>query len=120
LIRKIASSIFDDDGLMDPARYIIAVLFVTALLLGAVWWLRRMNLVGVNSTGIRVLANQNVGTRERLLIVRFGDEDVLIGVTAHSITRLASIPARSSDNQEGAGGEPPVSITSTRHVSRGD
>ena len=81
---------------MDPARYILAVLFVTALLLGAIWLLRRMNLVGVNkSTGIRIIAAQNIGTRERLLVVRFGQEDVLLGVTAQSITRLGSAPAES-------------------------
>jgi flagellar protein FliO/FliZ len=82
---------------MDPARYILAVLFVTALLLGAIWLLRRMNLVGVNkSTGIRIIAAQNIGTRERLLVVRFGQEDVLLGVTAQSITRLGSAPAETS------------------------
>ena len=81
---------------MDPARYIIAVLFVTALLVGAIWWLRRMNLVGVKSAGIRVIATQNIGTRERLLVVRFGGEDVLLGVTAHSITRLAVSPVDTS------------------------
>jgi flagellar protein FliO/FliZ len=96
---------------MDPTRYIVAVLFVTALLLGAIWWLRRMNLVGVNkTTGIRIIAAQNIGTRERLLVVRFGQEDVLLGVTAQSITRLASTPTEESAEKN----------HSTRSASQGD
>jgi len=91
---------------MDPTRYIIAVLFVTGLLLGAIWWLRRLNLVGVNkSSGIRIIAAQNIGTRERLLVVRFGQEDILLGVTAQSVTRLGSTPTE---------------VDSTRQASRGD
>ena len=96
---------------MDPTRYIVAVLFVTALLLGAIWWLRRMNLVGVNkTTGIRIIAAENIGTRERLLVVRFGQEDVLLGVTAQSITRLASTPTEESAEKN----------HSTRSASQGD
>lgn len=96
---------------MDPTRYIVAVLFVTALLLGAIWWLRRMNLVGVNkTTGIRIIAAQNIGTRERLLVVRFGHEDVLLGVTAQSITRLASTPTEEAAEKN----------HSTRSASQGD
>lgn len=88
---------------MDPARYILAVLFVTALLLGAIWWLRRMNLAGVDRrSGLRIIAAQSIGTRERLLVVRFGQEDVLIGVTAHSITRLGSTPIEAAESTRSA------------------
>ena len=106
---------------MDPARYILAVLFVTALLLGAIWLLRRMNLVGVNkATGIRIIAAQNIGTRERLLVVRFGQEDILLGVTAQSVTRLGSTPADTASMGAASGGLVTSEIDSTRFASRGD
>ena len=79
---------------MDPVRYISAIILVGALLALAIWLVRRFNLTGMTTTApLTVVGHLSVGTREKLLVVRFGSEDVLLGITPHSITRLGSVPA---------------------------
>ncbi len=79
---------------MDPVRYISAIILVGALLALAIWLLRRFNLTGMATKApLTVVGHLSVGTREKLLVVRFGSEDVLLGITPHSITRLGSVPA---------------------------
>jgi len=79
---------------MDPIRYISAIVLVGILLAGAVWLLRRFNLANLGvKPSLSVLSHLNVGTREKLIVVRFANEDVLLGVTPHSITRLGAAPA---------------------------
>ncbi len=84
---------------MDPVRYISAIILVAALLALAIWVLRRFNVAGVGvPSRLKVVSHLSVGTREKLLIVRFGNEDVLLGITPHSITRLGSAPADTADH----------------------
>ena len=79
---------------VDPVRYISAIILVGALLALAIWLLRRFNLTGMATKApLTVVGHLSVGTREKLLVVRFGSEDVLLGITPHSITRLGSVPA---------------------------
>jgi flagellar biogenesis protein FliO len=37
-----------------------------------------------------------LGPREKLVVVRFGGEDILLGVTPGSITRIAACPGERS------------------------
>jgi flagellar protein FliO/FliZ len=79
---------------MDPIRYISAIVLVGILLAAAIWLLRRFNLANLGvKPRLSVVSHLSVGTREKLLVVRFAQEDVLLGVTPHSITRLGSAPA---------------------------
>jgi len=41
---------------------------------------------------IGIVSQTSVGPRERLVVVRFGSEEILLGVTAASITRIAAHP----------------------------
>ena len=85
---------------MDQVRYISAIILVAALLALAIWVLRRFNVAGVGTPSrLKVVSHLSVGTREKLLVVRFGDEDVLLGITPHSITRLGATPAGAADNE---------------------
>ncbi|MGA0800592.1 MAG: flagellar biosynthetic protein FliO [Steroidobacteraceae bacterium] len=81
-------------------RYISAIILVAALLALAIWVLRRFNVAGVGvPSRLKVVSHLSVGTREKLLVVRFGDEDVLLGITPHSITRLGAVPADSDQGE---------------------
>jgi len=87
---------------MDPVRYISAIILVAALLALAIWVLRRFNVAGVGvPSRLKVVSHLSVGTREKLLVVRFGEEDVLLGVTPHSITRLGAVPADADSQNAG-------------------
>jgi len=78
---------------MDPVRYITALILVGGLLALAIWLLRRLNFTqrGFNQR-VTIVSHVGVGTREKLVVVRFADEEILLGVTPHSITRLGSVP----------------------------
>jgi flagellar protein FliO/FliZ len=75
---------------MDPIRY-ISGLIVVGLLLGLMAWLLRKLRKGGYGTGrhLEVLSVVGLGPREKLVVIRFRQRELLLGVTAHSISRLA-------------------------------
>jgi flagellar protein FliO/FliZ len=78
---------------MDPVRYITALILVGGLLAAAIWLLRRFNFTQRDlRQSVTIVSHLGVGTREKLVVVRFGDEEILLGITPHSITRLGSVP----------------------------
>lgn len=78
---------------MDPVRYISAIVIVGGLLALAIWMLRRFNFAPRDTRSrLTVVSHVSVGTREKLVVVRFGNEEVLLGVTPHTITRLGAVP----------------------------
>ena len=80
---------------MDPVRYIGALLLVGGLLAVAMWMLKRFRLGGDGGAknAIRITSHASIGTREKLVVVRFAGRDILLGVTPSSISRLASARA---------------------------
>ena len=81
-------------------RLVAGLLLVLAVLGGLTWASRRLGLnrlAGAGGDRLRVLATLSVGTRERLLLVRVGDDEVLLGVTQHGISRLHQRPAPDGD-----------------------
>jgi flagellar protein FliO/FliZ len=75
---------------MDPVRYISGIALVALLLAASAWLLRRFSLRSHVRQGSRVeiLQTLALGTRERLVVVRFSGKEMLLGVTAHGINRL--------------------------------
>jgi len=75
---------------MDPVRYISGLLVVGLLLGLMVWVLRKLRRGGYGAAKhLEVLSVVGLGPREKLVVIRFREREVLIGVTAHSIIRLA-------------------------------
>lgn len=88
---------------MDPVRYISALVLVGGLLALAIWLLRRFNFSPRDvRTQLRIVSHVSVGTREKLVVVRFADEEILLGITPHSITRLGSTPVGTESPDEPA------------------
>lgn len=73
---------------------IFSVLFglaiVVAMLLGAAWLLRRLQRVQGGAAGgaIRIVDQLPLGMKDRLLLVRVGDQQVLIGVSTGQMRAL--------------------------------
>ena len=63
-------------------------LLVAAII--AVGWLLRRQLAGpsLGANPIRILAAQNLGARDRLLVVEVADQQLLLGQTSHGIATL--------------------------------
>ncbi|MBB1125770.1 flagellar biosynthetic protein FliO [Thiospirillum jenense] len=80
-------------GAVITGSYLLQIIsglaFVVALIIGLAWLMRRVSgTVGSNRQLIDILAVRAVGTRERLLLVQIGDEQLLIGVTPNGIDCL--------------------------------
>ncbi|HEX4917597.1 MAG TPA: flagellar biosynthetic protein FliO [Limnobacter sp.] len=75
----------------------LGLLFVLGLLLALAWALKRMG-VGPNQRRggfYKVLAMSSLGPREKIALIEVGDTWLVIGMTAHSINTLHSMPAGS-------------------------
>jgi len=74
------------------ARLIGGLALVIGLILLLAWILRRIpGMPGPGQQVIEVLAVRSVGTRERLMLVQVGDEQILIGLTATGIRHIHTL-----------------------------
>ncbi|MBK1716710.1 flagellar biosynthetic protein FliO [Thiocystis violacea] len=70
------------------------VLVILAIVILA-WFLRRVpGIAGQGQTAIQILAVRAIGTRERLMLVQVGEEQILIGVTATGVRHLHTLGRR--------------------------
>jgi flagellar protein FliO/FliZ len=76
----------------------VTLLIVVAFLAGLAWFARRVR--GGFSRGggarIQVLGAQSLGPKERAVLVRVGDTDILVGVAANAVNTLHVFPAGSN------------------------
>ncbi|MFN4289884.1 MAG: flagellar biosynthetic protein FliO [Permianibacter sp.] len=72
-------------------RLLFGLLAVLGLLLVCAWLVRRGGLTGQSGV-IKVVAQTPVGTRERLVLIQVGEQQLLIGVTAQQISLLHTLP----------------------------
>jgi flagellar protein FliO/FliZ len=61
---------------------------VLALLMGAVWLLKRFSSPLRGNGPLRILGITPVGTREKIVLVEAGEKILLLGVTPNSINAL--------------------------------
>ena len=65
------------------------LLIVVALIVALSWGMRRMGgLVGVGAGALRILGGLSVGTRERVVLIQVGDQQLLLGVAPGSVKTL--------------------------------
>lgn len=70
-------------------QLMLGLLLVIGLIFLLAWLVRRMQqVVPRGGQVIQLLASQSLGTRERLLLVEVGGEQILLGLTPGSITAL--------------------------------
>ena len=77
---------------------VVGVVFMLAFLM------RRFNVTQSGSSNLKVVASMMAGTRERVMVIEVGNEQHLVGVTAHNINHLAKLsqplPNDSATNNE--------------------
>jgi flagellar protein FliO/FliZ len=65
------------------------LLLVVALIFAIAWIVRKFNLNPQQKNGlIQVIAGLPLGTRDRLLLVQVGEEQILLGLTQGQISKL--------------------------------
>lgn len=68
---------------------LLSLLLIIGLILALAWFLRRFGQVGSSRQGaMRVVASLALGTRERLLLVQVGEQQLLLGVTPQQVRTL--------------------------------
>ncbi len=65
-----------------------ALLLVLAVFYAFAWFMRRMHHMPAGEAGLQIVGGLNVGSKEKLIVVQIGEEQVLVGVTQQSINRL--------------------------------
>jgi flagellar protein FliO/FliZ len=68
---------------------------VLALLGALLYTLKRMqsgNLLGMGQRRIRVIDSMSLAPRQKIVLVRVKDQDILLGITVQQINTLASFP----------------------------
>ena len=66
----------------------LALLLVVGLIAALAWAARRMRRFGGTSERIQVLSDRSIGPKERCVLVRVGDTDILVGVAPGSVQTL--------------------------------
>jgi len=98
-VSSLAASPVTDPGLASAAIHMtLALLLILAVILGGFWMLRRfgpkLGLGPVSRGGhLRLLAQLGVGPRKSVVVVRFLNKDLVLGVTEQSITLLTEVPS---------------------------
>jgi len=76
------------------AQLTLSLLAIIALILAISWVLKRFKLAGPRGRGeISVLDELALGPRERILLIRVGDSQVLIGIGGGSVVGLTPLAA---------------------------
>lgn len=75
-------------------RVVVALIVVLAAVLAAAWLARRMRVFssGGSSAKLEMLGQLSLGARERAVLVRVGDSQVLIGVAPGNVRMLHVLP----------------------------
>jgi flagellar protein FliO/FliZ len=87
---------------MDMLRFAGSLLLVLGLLGGLLWGLKRMQ-AGVSLSGgvrqLQVIEAVSVGPRQKIVLVRVGGREVLVGVSPTQLTALGTWPASKDDSE---------------------
>jgi flagellar protein FliO/FliZ len=80
----------------DWLQYLFSFVFVIGLLLTLLWTLRKLqsgsSLLRKNTQRMQTLETLSVGTRQKIMLIRVDDREILVGVTAQQMTLLSTWP----------------------------
>lgn len=74
---------------VDFMKMMFGLLMVVALIFLLAFVVKRMNVVGIgNGYFFKIISTISLGTRDKLILVKAGDNYLLLGVSANGITKL--------------------------------
>ena len=77
------------------AQLTLSLLAIVALIFALSWLMKRMKFSGPHaSRDMAVLDSVSVGPRERIALIRVGDAQVLVGISAAGIVALSPLSTR--------------------------
>jgi flagellar protein FliO/FliZ len=76
------------------AQVTLSLLLIVALIVAISWVMKRLKLAGPRGRGdLSVIDELTLGPRERILLIRVGDSQVLIGIGAGVVVGLTPLAA---------------------------
>jgi len=69
----------------------LSLLVVIAIIFAFAYVMRRFNVTQSGNGQMRVVASMTAGTKEKVIVIEIGDEQHLLGITAHNINHLAKL-----------------------------
>jgi flagellar protein FliO/FliZ len=86
----------------DWLQYLFSFIFVIGLLLTLLWTLRKLQngqgLLRKNTQRMQTLETLSVGTRQKIMLIRVDDREILVGVSVHNMTVLSPWPENDNVN----------------------
>ena len=76
---------------MNASSMILSLLMVLALIFISAIILKRFNLTQQNSSQLKVVASLSLGTKERVVVVQIGEQQLVLGVCPQQISLLNSL-----------------------------
>lgn len=80
----------------DWLRYLFSFVFVIGSLLSLLWILRKLqngsSLLSKSTNRLQTLETLSVGTRQKIMLIRVDDREILVGVTVQQMTVLTPWP----------------------------
>jgi flagellar protein FliO/FliZ len=94
----------------DWLQYLFSFVFVIGLLLTLLWTLRKLQngqgLMRKHTQRLQTLETLSVGTRQKIMLIRVDDREILVGVSAQNITVLSPWPDNYIDKSNGSDNSP--------------
>ncbi len=83
----------------DWLQYLFSFIFVIGLLLALLWGLRKLQngalLMRKSTQRLQTLETLSVGPRQKIMLIRLDEREILVGVTAQHMTVLTPLMAAS-------------------------
>ncbi|MBU2869945.1 flagellar biosynthetic protein FliO [Colwellia sp. E2M01] len=73
---------------MNPGSMILSLFMVLGLIIVCALILKRFNLTQQSVNQLKVVTTLRLGTKERVLVVQVGEQQLLLGITGQQITLL--------------------------------
>lgn len=77
---------------MDPASMILSLFMVIGLIVICALILKRFNLTQQGQSQFKIVNTLRLGTKERVMVLQVGSQQLLLGVTSQQITLLETLP----------------------------
>ncbi len=76
---------------MNASSMILSLLMVLALIIISALVLKRFNLTQQSSNQLKVVASLSLGTKERVVVVQIGEQQLVLGVCSQKISLLKNL-----------------------------
>ncbi|WP_084407289.1 flagellar biosynthetic protein FliO [Aestuariibacter salexigens] len=95
------AALAEPQSLSSPTS-IVSIFLSLLLVVGVVFMLaflmRRFNVTPTGNSKMKVVASMMAGHKERIVVLQVGDQQHLVGITAHNISHLATLDENLKDD----------------------